>query len=545
MKAQRTNPFLSFPVNELEWFRRGAGFGYLILALASFVAMSFFITHNMIGTEKPVWDSVNGFNWSIGQMIYAGVSLAFAFGFNVFTWFFYQVEPSAKERAWVLAVAVAFPMFAEIGQSMTRAEQTRHESAIHSESFKTMQKRVENGGNTGTDTALASLIASASADKAKAETALSQCGRYQSEQSRQQCQRKQEQAIASARGKIESYQMTGVQAQGVASSQLSSDTQTLKALEGDTDFLQPIVRLLMGFGLPALLASFFVSFSIIGAIEVSMSYLGGLLRQIKEAMRAKGADISVSSVKARMMESPIVSSLHSTGEVIAEEMGKAHTANETLRRKVSGEDKPHPTPPTPENGKDGGYTPRPALTTREALEKVLSVVTKGKAKGETFSIQEVEQAFEVVSTFEGAERVPALDLQKITDWLNSKNRPTPNTETDTHGQRDTHMESQPYTDKSGESVRVNTRTNTHTDTEKHTEEKPDYTDKLRQYEAVKNAPVGAVCGCPWCGGDFTKKTYNHRFCVPAHKDDFWNAIKPERLEAKEGRDKRRRAKATA
>jgi len=544
MKAQRINPFLSFPVNELEWFRRGAGFGYLILALASFVAMSFFITHNMIGTEKPVWDSVNGFNWSIGQMIYAGVSLAFAFGFNVFTWFFYQVEPSAKERAWVLAVAVAFPMFAEIGQSMTRAEQTRHESAIHSESFKTMQKRVENGGNTGVDTALASLVASATADKAKAETALSQCvKRYKGEQSRQQCQRKQEQAIASARGKIESYQMTGVQAQTVNSSQLASDTQTLKALEGDTDFLQPIVRLLMGFGLPALLASFFVSFSIIGAIEVSMSYLGGLLRQIKEAMRAKGADISVSSVKARMMESPIVSALHSTGEVIAEEMGKAHTANETLRRKVSGEDKPRPTPkPSVEPSADGGqYQPRPALTVKEALEKVLSVVTKGKPKGEIFTIQAVQKAFEVVKTLEGAERVPALDLQKITDWLNSKARPTP----DTHGHTDTHTESQPYTDKSWESIRVYTRTNTHTDTGIHTEEKPDYTDKLRQYEAVKNAPVGAVCGCPWCGVDFTKKTYNHRFCVPAHKDDFWNAIKPERLEAKEGRDRRRKAKAIA
>lgn len=431
MKAQRTNPFLSFPVNELEWFRRGAGFGYLILALASFVAMSFFITHNMIGTEKPIWDSVTGFNWSIGQMIYAGVSLAFAFGFNVFTWFFYQVEPSAKERAWVLAVAVAFPMFAEIGQSMTRAEQTRHESAIHSESFKTMQKRVENGGNTGVDTALASLVASATADKAKAETALSQCGRYQSEQSRQKCQRKQEQAIASAKGKIESYQMTGVQAQGVASSQLSSDTQTLKALEGDTDFLQPIVRLLMGFGLPALLASFFVSFSIIGAIEVSMSYLGGLLRQIKEAMRAKGADISVSSVKARMMESPIISALHSTGEVIAEEMGKAHTANETLRRKVSGENKPRPTPQPSADG--GQYQPRPALTVKEALDRVLAVVTKGRKKGEIFSIQEVEKAFEVVSTFEGAERVPALDLQKITAWLNSKARPTPSPEPSAEG----------------------------------------------------------------------------------------------------------------
>lgn len=436
MKAQRTNPFLSFPVNELEWFRRGAGFGYLILALASFVAMSFFITHNMIGTEKPIWDSVTGFNWTIGQMIYAGVSLAFAFGFNVFTWFFYQVEPSAKERAWVLVVAVAFPMFAEIGQSMTRAEQTRHESAIHSESFKTMQKRVENGGNTGVDTALASLVASATADKAKAETALSQCvTRYKGEQSRQQCQRKQEQAIASARGKIESYQMTGVQAQGVASSQLSSDTQTLKALEGDTDFLQPIVRLLMGFGLPALLASFFVSFSIIGAIEVSMSYLGGLLRQIKEAMRAKGADISVSSVKARMMESPIVSALHSTGEVIAEEMGKAHTANERLRRKVSGEDKPRPTPSpsAPANKESQTTDKRRKLTAKETLERIIKLVMKGRPKGQAVTLDEVKTAFAVVQKMEGVERVPALDLEQVTAWFHSKARPTLSTEPSAEG----------------------------------------------------------------------------------------------------------------
>jgi hypothetical protein len=436
MTIQKENTFFSYPVDELEGFRRMASFGYLVLAVASFVAMSFFIVHNLIGTEKPLWDE-NGFNWSIGQLLYAFIGVSFSFGFVVFTWFFYQTQRDIKARLFILLVAGLFPMFTEVGQMMNRTEDTRQEQATQSQTFKTIQKRVENAGTSGTDTAFAPLIASANAEKAEAETTLSQCvEKYKGEKSRNECQRKQEQAIAKAQSKIETYQREKAGAKSTDSSQLAQDTQTLHQLENDEGFLQPIVRLLMGLGLPALLASFAVSLIIIGSIEVSMSYLGGLLREIKEVMRAKGADISISRVKARIRETPIVSALHSMGEVCGEELGKAQTASEQVRRKMSGEDKPRPAPLAPENGKDskdGGYTPRPALTVREALERVLALVTKGRKKGETFSIQEVQKAFEVVKTLEGADRVPAIDLEQITAWLNSKNRPTPSHEPSAEG----------------------------------------------------------------------------------------------------------------
>lgn len=68
--------------------------------------------------------------------------------------------------------------------------------------------------------------------------------------------------------------------------------------------------------------------------------------------------------------------------------------------------------------------------------------------------------------------------------------------------------------------------------QKNTRTEPDYTEHLKRYTEANAAKVGQAVGCPWCGTQFTKKTYNHRFCCPAHKDEFWNAVKPERLEAK-------------
>lgn len=463
MKAQ--NIFLSYPVDELEGFRRMAGFGYLVLAIASFVAMSFFIVHNLLGTEKPIYDSIHGFNWTFGQVMYAFVGVSFSFGFVVFTWFFYQTQHNLKARLFILLVAVLFPMFAEVGQMMNRMEDTRQEQATQSETFKTIQKRVENTGNSGTDTAFAPLIASAHAEKAEAETALAQCvTKYKGEKSRNDCKRKQEQAIAKAQSKIEAYEQEKSRAKTADSSQLAQDTKTLQQLENDEGFLQPIVKLLMGLGLPALLASFTVSLIIIGSIEVAMSFLGGLVRDIKEAMRALGAEVSSPRVKARLRESPIVSSLHATGEVIGAEMMKAQQA-------MSGQNRPtpSPTPTTPHNPtpsaqpapapadppnlrESGGfkqseeqremvdrlargetYQPRHALTVKEALERVLALVTKDKPKGEKFTALEVKKAYEAVRTLEGESRIPELDLAKITVWLNSKNRPTPSPEPSAEG----------------------------------------------------------------------------------------------------------------
>lgn len=142
MQTEKINSFFHYSVDELEGFRRMAGFGYMVLAVASFVALSFFIVHNLLGTEKGLIE------WSLAQYFYAFVGLSFAFGFVVFTWFFYQTQQDIKARFFILLVAVLFPMFAEIGQMMNRTEETRQEQAVQSETFKTIQKRVENASPT-------------------------------------------------------------------------------------------------------------------------------------------------------------------------------------------------------------------------------------------------------------------------------------------------------------------------------------------------------------------------------------------------------------
>lgn len=275
----------------------------------------------------------------------------------------------------------------------------------------------------------APLIASAEAEKAKAETALAQCGRYQSEQSRQKCQRKQEQAIASAEAQKQAYIAQQSQAQAGNLSQLERETKALQDLEQSEHFLQPIVKLLMGLGLPALLASFTVSLVIIGSIEVAMSYLGGILREIKEAMRAMGAEVSNPKVKARLRENPIVSALHSTSEVIAEQVGQGQALRDNLHNRFTYSEGFKQSKEQRANvealARGIKYQPSPTLTTKEALEKLLALVTKNKPKGETFTIQELEKAYFLMQEMEGKDKVPALALGKVLAWLNSKARPTP------------------------------------------------------------------------------------------------------------------------
>ncbi|MBO0612963.1 hypothetical protein [Thiothrix fructosivorans] len=297
----KNNQFDNYSHDELEAQRRVITAGYLIITIASFLAMTFFVTHNMIGTSKPIWDAVNGLNWGFGQLAYLFISVGFAFGFNAFTYFFYQMELNAKQRAFVLFVAIAFPMFAEIGQSMTRAEDTRHEAATNSEAFKIMAGRVKNAGVTS-DTGISSAMAAAMAEKAKAQTELAACSRYTVEARRQRCERIETGNIAAAQAKAEGFQMAGSASLTASSSQLKQDTGMLKELEADDGFLQPIVLLLVSFGMPAIVASFLIAFIIIGSMEVAMAYLGGLLRQLKDRMRALGIAVSSNKIKARYVD---------------------------------------------------------------------------------------------------------------------------------------------------------------------------------------------------------------------------------------------------
>lgn len=114
--------------------------------------------------------------------------------------------------------------------------------------------------------------------------------------------------------------------------------------------------------------------------------------------------------------------------------------------------------------------------------------------------------------------------------LDALNLATGSEDRKTLGKRTTNLTGKPDKPHQTENYPCNTRTDSSDPCITRTE--PDYTEHLKRYTEANAAKVGQAVGCPWCGTQFTKKTYNHRFCCPAHKDEFWNAVKPERLEAK-------------
>ena len=123
-----------------------------------------------------------------------------------------------------------------------------------------------------------------------------------------------------------------------------------------------------------------------------------------------------------------------------------------------------------------------------------------------------------------------FDNSKKQAALDALNLATGSEDRKTLGKRTTNLSGQPDKPRQTENHPCNTRTDSSDPCNTRTE--PDYTEHLKRYTEANAAKVGQAVGCPWCGTQFTKKTYNHRFCCPAHKDEFWNAVKPERLEAK-------------
>lgn len=47
-------------------------------------------------------------------------------------------------------------------------------------------------------------------------------------------------------------------------------------------------------------------------------------------------------------------------------------------------------------------------------------------------------------------------------------------------------------------------------------------------QAATDAPVGSRIGCPYCGGQFTKRNVQHKFCCAKHRDAWHNGRDPKR-----------------
>jgi len=60
-------------------------------------------------------------------------------------------------------------------------------------------------------------------------------------------------------------------------------------------------------------------------------------------------------------------------------------------------------------------------------------------------------------------------------------------------------------------------------------------DEVKQlFTVAEAAKVGESIGCPWCSAEFVKRTYAHRFCSQKHRDNYWNFVKPERVNLRKG-----------
>jgi hypothetical protein len=60
-------------------------------------------------------------------------------------------------------------------------------------------------------------------------------------------------------------------------------------------------------------------------------------------------------------------------------------------------------------------------------------------------------------------------------------------------------------------------------------------DEVKQlFTVAEAAKIGESIGCPWCSAEFVKRTYAHRFCSQKHRDNYWNFVKPERVNWRKG-----------
>jgi hypothetical protein len=71
----------------------------------------------------------------------------------------------------------------------------------------------------------------------------------------------------------------------------------------------------------------------------------------------------------------------------------------------------------------------------------------------------------------------------------------------------------------------------------HVEQKKEHGEEgiQQRFQQAENAKIGDEIACPWCMVKFTKRTKQHRFCCPKHRDFFHNEMNPERKRAMKSR----------
>ena len=239
----------------------------------------------MAGTSAQIWE------YTGGQALNALVGLIFAFAFSAFVYAFYLSSYSIKQRLFVFSVAVLFPLFAEVSQTMHRGEESQKVSSEASPEFLAAQKALAAMMGANPAAGNAGGLAAAAGEKAKHEAELKACSRYESATRREKCQRYEMGKIAEADGKVQGYTASGNAALTAHQGNLTSMIGTIKELGNNQDHAHSMVKLFMEMGVSLLVASLIMAVLIIGSIETALAWLGEHVKNYQKAMRARGLEI--------------------------------------------------------------------------------------------------------------------------------------------------------------------------------------------------------------------------------------------------------------
>jgi hypothetical protein len=258
---------------------------YRIGIFGSFAALAMFIVERMAGTNEQIW------YWTSGQYLNGGIGLIFAFSFSAFVYGFYLTDYTIRARLFIFSVAVIFPLFAEVSQTMHRGGESTRAVSQSSPEFKAAQQALAAMTNANPTASSASAVAAAAGAKAKHEAELKACARYESETRRDKCRRYETAKIAEADGNMAGYSATGNAALAANQQGITQMITTVGQLGNNAEHSHEMVKFFMEIGMSALVAALIMSILIIGSIEAGLAWLGDHVKQYQKAMRARGLEI--------------------------------------------------------------------------------------------------------------------------------------------------------------------------------------------------------------------------------------------------------------
>jgi hypothetical protein len=544
---------------------------YRIGVGGSFTALAIFIIERMSGTDAQIWD------YTSGQALNSLVGLIFAFAFSAFVYGFYLTDYSIKQRLFVFTVAVIFPLFAEVSQTMNRGEESQKAGSQASPEFLAAQAAFATMTGANPAAGNAGAIAAAAGEKAKHEAELKACSRYTVATKREKCQRYEQGKIAEADGKAQGYTASSNAALTAHQGNLTNMIGTIQTLGNNANHAHSMVKLFMELGISLLVASLIMATLIIGSIETALAWLGDHVKNHQKAMRARGLEIGnqkkavVKAYRSDSSPTPLNESapmtaltntanaakqtvaeyatkieegLKASPEIIATEYARANAGNNRLMEdagNIAGKlgaklddalnaanRKDYPQTilyPNAEGKSPEDYS----IIKRVDKSPTLSGENTVKYLAPRMSVEETVKAIQSSVKVSGATSPEAIQAA-VFDGFAALHNPAPLSDDVLNRMAgklaDKATLHAPHARVEAEHAE-NTQPVLHAP---HARVGGLEVGSIEAYEAADSAKVGSSVGCPQCGTEFTKRNQQHRFCCKEHRFAWHNDQDPKRKE---------------